>query len=151
LSLCRDTNIDDQTAQASLEEICKGSSISFPTPPARQRSAALQKRLADLQADLDNKQYAAMVQDITEKERFSKEQQQDNFFPTTKLQLSFGLHVLVTMGTFFALAYYGARFAKASQAWVSSGCRVSVLGLKAGVPLTPMWRSNLPESMQGRV
>ena len=136
MGLCRrDICPTDQDAP-TLDDLCKGSSISFPAPPPRQRSEALQKRLADLQADLDNKQYAAMVQDITEKERYSKEQQQDNMFPTTKLQLSFGIHVLVTMGTFFALAYYAARFAKASQAWVSGRgylCTRYVGSIHAGI------------------
>jgi hypothetical protein len=44
---------------------------------------------------------------------------EDPFFPTTKLQLSFGLHVIVTMGTFFALGYYGGLILLHSQSWVS--------------------------------
>jgi hypothetical protein len=61
---------------------------------------------------------------------------EDPFFPTTKLQLSFGLHVIVTMGTFFALGYYGGLFLLHSQTWVSrhDWCRCStmeVLGLAA--------------------
>lgn len=47
---------------------------------------------------------------------------EDSFFPTTKLQLSFGMHVIVTMGTFFALGYYGGLFLLNSQSWVSVYC-----------------------------
>jgi hypothetical protein len=46
---------------------------------------------------------------------------QEDLLPTTKLQLSYGLHVVVTMATFFALAYYGAKWALGSEAWVSRG------------------------------
>lgn len=92
----------------------------LPSPPIRQRSEQLQQRLAKLQEQLDSQHYAAMVADVTQDEQAAAAAASDPFFPTTKLQLSFGLHVIVTMGTFFALGYYGGLFLLHSQSWVSS-------------------------------
>lgn len=72
-----------------------------------------------------------MVADVTLQERQAAALRDDPFFPTTKLQLSFGLHVLVTMGTFFAVGYYGGRFMLHSQSWVS-GLDVDTQQLAAG-------------------
>lgn len=47
-----------------------------------------------------------MVSDITAKERQAEEARSAGLLPTSRLQLSFGAHVIVTMGTFFALGYY---------------------------------------------
>ena len=48
-----------------LHQLCRGSELSLPSPPARVRSAALQQRLAKLRKDLEAKRYAAMVHDVT--------------------------------------------------------------------------------------
>jgi hypothetical protein len=66
-----------------------------------------------------------MVADVTAGERRLAELSGD-MFPTTRLQLSFGLHVIVTMGAFFALGFYGARFATGSNAWVGACLRLAV-------------------------
>lgn len=63
-----------------------------------------------------------MVADITEKER-AAEEMRNSILPTTRLQLTFGAHVLVTMFTFFAVAYYGSKwFFGYSELWVSYAC-----------------------------
>lgn len=74
----------------------------------------------DVQVALDNKRYADMVADVTEKER-SVEEQRNAVLPTARLQMSFGLHVIVMMGTFFALGYLGLKYATKSTIWVSHG------------------------------
>lgn len=102
--------------------ICAGASIVLPTPPARQRSEQLQQRLAQLQDQADARQYASMVADITQDEQQAAAALSDPFFPTTKLQLSFGLHVIVTMGTFFALGFYGGRLLTRNDSWVRLSC-----------------------------
>lgn len=107
-----------QQPQLSAAQICAGSTLVLPQPPVRQRSAALQQRLAKLQEQLDSQAYAAMVADVTHDEQAAAAARQDPFFPTTKLQLSFGLHVIVTMGTFFALGYYAGHFVLRSQPMV---------------------------------
>lgn len=105
--------------QVPLAVLCAGSKLLLPQPPARQRSQQLQQRLADLQERLDSQRYAAMVSDVTQDEKAASDTREDPFFPTTKLQLSFGLHVIVTMGTFYALAYYGGLFILRDKTWVS--------------------------------
>lgn len=77
-----------------------------------------------LQADLDNKRYAEMVADITEAER-GAEELRNSVLPTSRLQLSFGLHIIVMMGTFFALGYYGLAYATRSQVWVRGAAKDS--------------------------
>lgn len=103
-------------------DICAGSKLILPSPAHRQRSEQLQQRLAKLQENVDAQRYAAMVADVTKDEQQAAAVRGDPFFPTTKLQLSFGLHVIVTMGTFFALGYYGGLFILHSQTWVSDMC-----------------------------
>lgn len=120
---CRQQHQQQQHQQQPLPSaaaICTGSRLVLPSPPTRQRSAQLQQHLAKLQEQLDSQRYAAMVADITQDEQAAAAALDDPFFPTTKLQLSFGLHVLVTMGTFFALGYYGGMLLLHSQSWVSS-------------------------------
>lgn len=112
-------NKQQECAQAPIAVLCAGSQLLLPQPPARQRSQQLQQRLADLQERLDSKRYAAMVSDVTQDENAAAATREDPFFPTTKLQLSFGLHVIVTMGTFYALAYYGGLFLLRDHTWVS--------------------------------
>lgn len=101
-----------------LHEAAAGGSLLLHSPAPRARPEALVKRLEALQGDLDNKRYADMVADVTAEER-RLGQLSSEMFPTTRLQLSFGLHVLVTMGTFFALGFYGGRFLTGSSTWVS--------------------------------
>lgn len=116
----RRNHSDQLVALESAADICQGSQLLFTSPPARQRSKQLEDRLAKLQRMVDQQQYAAMVADVTQHERKAAALQDDPFFPTTRLQMSFGIHVIVTMGTFFALGYYGGRFMTASDTWVSS-------------------------------
>lgn len=62
--------------------------------------------------------YAEMVADITEVER-KAEDQRGSILPSTRLQLSFGAHVLVTMFSFFALGYYGSKwYLEYDELWV---------------------------------
>lgn len=59
-----------------------------------------------------------MVSDITAAERKADEQR-GGLLPSTRLQLSFGAHVLVTMFTFWAVAYYGTKmWFKYDELWV---------------------------------
>ncbi len=92
--------------------------LAFNSPAPRQRSLQLEKRIAQLQEEADNKRYAEMVADITQHERAAAAAK-DSLLPSTRLQLSFGLHVIVTMGTFFALGYYGGNYVFGKQVWVS--------------------------------
>jgi hypothetical protein len=100
-----------------LHQICRGSALA---PLAqRQKSPELQTRLKQLQEQLDNKRYNEMVSDITVHERKADELR-NSLLPSARLQLSFGAHVLVTMFTFWATAYYGCKwFARMNELWVS--------------------------------
>ncbi|GLC59731.1 hypothetical protein PLESTB_001527500 [Pleodorina starrii] len=92
-----------------LHQLCSHKDVEYPAPPPKEKSPELQARLARLQAELDNKRYSDMVADITESER-KAEEMRNSILPTSRLQLSFGAHVLVTMFTFWAVAYYGSKF-----------------------------------------
>jgi NADP-dependent 3-hydroxy acid dehydrogenase YdfG len=135
----RQSSQGTDVAAALLLDVA-GSSLVLPSPPVRQRSKQLQQRLVQLQEQIDEQRYAAMVADVTTAEQQAAAALADPFFPTTKLQLSFGLHVIVTMGAFFALFYYAGRFllpenktwvsqdkATASQQCRATGCRVTHL------------------------
>ncbi len=67
-----------------------------------------------------------MVSDITAAERKADEQR-GGLLPSTRLQLSFGAHVLVTMFTFWAVAYYGTKmWFNYDELWVGA-LRVQLL------------------------
>ena len=102
-----------------LHQICHGSSLALAPPPQRHKSPELQARLKKLQEELDNKRYNEMVSDITCAERKADEMR-GSLLPSVRLQLSFGAHVLVTMFTFWAAAFYGCKwFARWDDLWVS--------------------------------
>jgi hypothetical protein len=66
-----------------------------------------------------------MVADITENER-KAEELRGSILPTSRLQMSFGAHVIVTMFTFWAVAYYGSKFYLSSdELWVRAARAVS--------------------------
>ncbi|CAL8469465.1 g9006 [Coccomyxa elongata] len=92
-----------------LHRICAGSSLVLKPPKPRVKSAALQARLALLQRQLEQKQYDAMVHDITTAER-EAEAKSEGCIVTYKAQLSVGLHIVVMMGTFFAAGYLGVSY-----------------------------------------
>jgi hypothetical protein len=68
---------------------------------------------------VDQQRYSAMVADVAQQEQKAAAAAQDPFFPTTKLQISFGLHVLATMGAFSVLGYYAGRLLLSDNTWVS--------------------------------
>lgn len=130
-----------------LHEASSGGSMQLASPAPRQRPQALQRRLEALQRELDNKRYADMVADVTAGERRAAELSSE-LFPTTRLQLSFGLHVVVTMGTFFALGFYGGKFMFGSDTWAAV---LGALGVAAALLLETsllIIRSNLPEPLE---
>ncbi|KAG2448812.1 hypothetical protein HYH02_006163 [Chlamydomonas schloesseri] len=90
-----------------LHKLCSQRDVVLPSPPVKEKSPELVARLAKLQAELDNKRYDAMVADVTAAERKAEELR--GVLPNARLQLSFGAHVLVTMFTFWATAYYGTK------------------------------------------
>lgn len=91
-----------------LHTVCKGSQLVLQPPQARQKSPELQARLAKLQAALEQQHYDRMVHDVTEKERAAATAA-EGLFRSFKDQLSFGIHVLVMMGTFYALGHVAGR------------------------------------------
>eukprot|EP00879_Flechtneria_rotunda_P012588 GHRR01013145.1.p1 GENE.GHRR01013145.1~~GHRR01013145.1.p1 ORF type:complete len:179 (+),score=83.48 GHRR01013145.1:1660-2196(+) len=108
----------------------------------------MQELLAQLQDQVDGEQYAAMVADVTQSEQQAAAAMQDPLFPNTRLQLSFGLHVLVTMGTFYALGYFGARFLTRNKTWAAL---CGVVGLTAGLLLETallILRTNMPQPLE---
>lgn len=61
-----------------------------------------------------------MVSDITTSEKKAEDAKDAAIMPSMKQQLGFGMHVLVTMFTFFAVAYYGSKmYLGASETMVS--------------------------------
>ena len=65
--------------------------------------------------------YDAMVADITVAER-EAEERRDSILPSARLQLTFGAHVIVAMGTMYAFAYYATKmWLGFNDTWVSRG------------------------------
>ena len=79
----------------------------LPTPPPKPPNPELEARRKQLQANLENMQYARMVEDVTQNEREAESMK--GMLPSAQSQMSFGAHVLVTMFTFFALCYWGGK------------------------------------------
>mmetsp|Transcript_5349 Transcript_5349/g.11701 ORF Transcript_5349/g.11701 Transcript_5349/m.11701 type:complete len:259 (-) Transcript_5349:407-1183(-) len=134
-------------SSVSLHDLCQGSSLSLNSPAPRQRSPELQARLAKLQEQVDNMRYDAMVADITQPER-EAEARRGEMLATTYLQFGFGVHVIVTMGTFFALGYVPAKYLfKLSETWAGM---LGALGLTVGLLLETVLliiRSNMPKPL----
>jgi hypothetical protein len=70
-----------------MHELCLGSGASLPAPPVKQRSVEQQAHLSRLQDNLDNQAYAAMVADITVKDR-SAEEMRNALLPTFRWAVS---------------------------------------------------------------
>jgi|APGre2960657404_1045060.scaffolds.fasta_scaffold73787_1 hypothetical protein len=103
-----------------LAAACARAGISLGPSAPRPRRPSYARRMERLQAALDDRQYAAMVEDIT-RDEVAAAAARNAVLPGTRLALSFGVHVLVTMGTFFALGYYGMSFATGSPTWGAVG------------------------------
>jgi Endoplasmic reticulum-based factor for assembly of V-ATPase len=54
-----------------MQDVCRGGGLHLQPPPPRVRSKELQERLQRLRAELQEKEYAQMVQDITQKVRLA--------------------------------------------------------------------------------
>eukprot|EP00798_Chlamydomonas_sp_ICE-L_P028852 gene28852-32039_t len=102
-------NKESPPTNIQLHQLCAKSSLKLTSPTPREKSPALLARLAKLQDDLDKASYDRMVADITVGERQAEGMRDPGPLPTTQLQNTFGIHVAVTMGTFFAVCYYGSK------------------------------------------
>lgn len=90
-----------------LKDVCQGSSIYFPASAAQKKpgkSPELVKHLDTLQRKLEQKQYDAMVKDVTAGERRAREQEGVSF-GGYKEQIRFGAHVMSMMAVFFMFGY----------------------------------------------
>lgn len=130
-------------------DLCKNSGLVLPQPPPpRQYAPEFKARLAKLQAEVENKQYQNMVADVTIAERRAAEK--EGLLPTTRLQLSFGLHVLAMMGTFYAMGYYAGRFLNQNELWATLW---GVAGMASALLLETtllIIRTNRPEPLAKR-
>ncbi|GFH10841.1 uncharacterized protein HaLaN_06233 [Haematococcus lacustris] len=100
--VCRQHNPE---ASHQLHAICRGSAIVGPPTVPRAPNPALSARREQLQFKLESMQYGQMVADVTQQERAAEDMR--SMLPTAQSQLTFGAHVLVTMGTFSVLGYIG--------------------------------------------
>jgi len=98
---------------------------------AQVKSAALQERLSKLQRDLDEKQYSEMVSDITVGERQARDAAQSNY-GSYKQQISWGVHVLVMMGTLYAVGHVAGGALNPNPAYKAVG---GLIGLIAALLL----------------
>lgn len=98
-----------ELSKATSEELwlhtaCKGSQLVLQAPRRRDKSKELQARLLKLQENVDQASYNRMVSEVTKKER-AAEALRSGALQTYKQQISFGLHVIVMMGTFYAVGH----------------------------------------------
>lgn len=87
-----------------LRSVCHGSQLMLKSPPRREKSKELQDRLLKLQKQVDQASYNRMVSDVTKQERAAAALR-SGALQTYKQQISFGLHVAVMMGTFYAVGH----------------------------------------------
>jgi hypothetical protein len=135
-----------------LHELCKGSNLSFPQPPPRPpRPKELDERNKILQDRLDEKQYQGWVADVTQKERAANELREEAaLLPTFWLQVGFTMHLIVTMGTFYAIFYVASIYVGVDRIHPVWTHLAGVAGLTFGLLLETFLliiRSNRPERM----
>ncbi|GAX85060.1 hypothetical protein CEUSTIGMA_g12480.t1 [Chlamydomonas eustigma] len=132
-------------------DLCRGASLQFKSPAPRVRDPALIARNSKLQEQLDNQRYEAMVADVTGYERAAAALKESSILPTVRLQLGFGMQVLVTQFTFFILAYLGSKhFLGSDELWAGLfGCLALTFGLLMETVLY-MIRSNRPQPLHER-
>ncbi|CAG9462939.1 unnamed protein product [Pedinophyceae sp. YPF-701] len=99
---------EDAPARYSLADALAGSALALPSPPAPTRSAAAEARIRALKRAQEDREYAAMVADVTAAERRAKEKFEDPL-SSFQNQLSFGVNLMVSVGCFAGLGYYAAR------------------------------------------
>jgi hypothetical protein len=99
---------------AFFELVAEAGGFVAPPPPERKRPKELEERLARLRAELEDRQYRGLVRDVTEAEEAAAALREGGL-NTYKDQLSFGLHVIVTMFTLFTLFYVMARSVTRSE------------------------------------
>ena len=138
-----------------LHELCKGSSLSYPQPPPRPlRPKELDERNKILQDRLDEKQYQGWVADVTQKERAADELREEaSLLPTFRLQVGFTMHLIVTMGTFYAIFYVASIYIGVDRIHPAWTHLAGVAGLTFGLLLETLLliiRSNRPEKMNKR-
>ncbi|KAK9831323.1 hypothetical protein WJX81_002423 [Elliptochloris bilobata] len=107
-------------ADFSLQETCSGSAVVLPRPAPRERSPALEARCTELRRRLEQQQYDALVHDITQPERDAAAASEGGLV-TFRQQLGFGVHVLVMMGTFYALGHYAAAHVSRNAGYHAAG------------------------------
>ena len=118
-----------------IHEACKGSRLILSAPPKREKSKELLERLSRLQQQVDQNSYNKMVAEVTQQvvhfqmrfcscssmsqagksvvrtsessvmQERAADALRSGALQTYKQQISFGLHVIVMMGTFFAVGY----------------------------------------------
>lgn len=142
-SIVQQLRASSKEKQLWLHRVCLGSKLYLPEVSKAPRSPELVKRLEKIQAKLDQQEYDRMVADITVDERAAEERRKE-ILPNYRLQMTFGAHVIVTMGAFYAMAYYASRLVGASEVWA---LLCGVLGLTFGMLLETILlitRSNMP-------
>ncbi|KAK9804939.1 hypothetical protein WJX73_001051 [Symbiochloris irregularis] len=108
-----------------LHLACQGSRLILPRPKARVKSPELLARLARLQKEQESREYNKLVHDITKEERNAKEAA-ENSLVTYKEQLGFGVHVVVMMGTLYAVGHVAGMSLSKNKAHHAAG---GLLGL----------------------
>lgn len=76
----------------------------LPTKSKSSKTPELQAHLDELKRKLEQDKYDAMVKDVTVNERKAAEASHGGFV-TYKQQISFGMHVLVMMASFYLFGY----------------------------------------------
>ncbi|KAL6756008.1 hypothetical protein V8C86DRAFT_1829832 [Haematococcus lacustris] len=136
-------------AAHQLHAICRGSAIVGPPTVPRAPNPALAARREQLQFKLESMQYGQMVADVTQQERAAEDMR--SMLPTAQSQLTFGAHVLVTMGTFSVLGYIGGKqLLHADELWAGL---LAALGLTLGLLLETLLlivRCNMPQRLEDR-
>jgi len=101
-------------------QLCNGGGLALPTRPQRSvKSPELQAHLERLRLNLEQKQYDAMVSDVTEGERRAAEASQGGF-ANYRQQLTFGLHVIVMMAAFYIFGHLAGMAITNNRTYVSS-------------------------------
>jgi len=102
-------------------QLCRGGGLVLTPPPPRQttgKSPELQARLDKLRSKLEQDKYDAMVSEITIEERAAIAASEGGL-NTYKLQMSFGLHVIVMMFAFYLFGHLAGMALTPNKVYVS--------------------------------
>jgi len=115
--------LNEQGSPAWLHKLLRAGELHLPQPPRRQRNSELEMRLERLRSQAAEREYQALVEDVTRREASERERVP---LSSAVREVGYGVHVLTVMATCFTAALVAGR-SLSSDPGVQ--CAVGALGM----------------------